>query len=191
MIFQRLERHITHVPGGSVFVEIGSDRYEGSTAELDRLAGLYLTRLITVDILPEAKCRLGGQLLNTEFVITNGTTWARGYQGPLIACLYLDNFDYMWNVNERYTNEHIRRQAEDYAKMGMEMTNQRCQQEHMTQMISLYPFLSKHAVVMFDDTYQINDCWVGKCGPAVVYLLAQGWNIVEQTRDTGVIMKKI
>ena len=191
MIFQRLERHITDVPTGSVFVEIGSDRYEGSTAELDRLAGVYKTRSITVDILPEAKQRLSGQLLNTEFVVADGAQWAQHYQGPSIACLYLDNFDYMWNVDERYTNEQIKRQAEDYAKMGMRMTNQNCQQQHMSQMISLYPHLTQDAVVMFDDTYMINDCWIGKCGPCVVYLTALGWTVVEQTQDTGVIMKKI
>lgn len=191
MIFQQLERHITQVHSGSVFVEIGSDRYEGSTTELDRLAGVYQTRLITVDILPNARQRLSRQLINTEFVVADGAQWARNYDGPPIACLYLDNFDYMWNINEKYTNEHIKRQVEDYANMGIQMTNQNCQQQHMSQMVGLYPHLAQDAVVMFDDTYLLNDCWIGKCGPCVVYLQALGWTVIEQTRDTGVIMKKI
>jgi hypothetical protein len=51
--------------------------------------------------------------------------------------------------------------------------------------------LTPTAVVAFDDTYCWNDCWVGKCGPAVVYMLASGWRVVEQTLDCGVILKKI
>lgn len=191
LIFQRLKSHITDVPPDSIFVEIGSDRYEGSTEELNRLAGMYQTRLITVDILPEASKRLSRQLTNTEFVVAAGAQWTRDYSGPPIACLYLDNFDYMWSVDEQYTNEHIRRQLEDYRLLGLQMTNQNCQQEHMSQMIGLYPHLTQDAVVMFDDTYLLNDCWIGKCGPAVVYLQAQGWTVVEQTTDCGVIMKKI
>jgi hypothetical protein len=189
MIYQKIESYISHVPSGSVFVEIGSDRYEGSTAELDRLAGLYQSKLITVDILPEARHRLADQLTNTEFVIDDGKQWAMNYQGPSIACLYLDNFDYIWNTMEN-TNIHIHKQIEDYAARGVQMTNQNCQIEHLTQLIYLYPHLLPDSVVMFDDTYLHNDCWTGKCGPGVVYLQAQGWKILEHTTDTGVILKR-
>jgi hypothetical protein len=42
---------------------------------------------------------------------------------------------------------------------------------------------------MFDDTYRYNDCWIGKCGPAVVYLLALGFEIVrDEEREFGIIM---
>lgn len=189
MIFKKLESCISNVPAGSVFVEIGSDRFEGSTAELDRLAGSYQTKLITVDILPEARQRLSGQLVNTEFVVASGRSWAKLYQGPPISVLYLDNFDYIWDTKEN--NPHIYRQVADYASRGIQMTNQTCQIEHMAQMIHLYPHLTTDAVVMFDDTYRINDCWVGKCGPCVVYLLSQGYEILHTTTDCGVIMKKI
>jgi hypothetical protein len=191
MIFKKLESYITHVPVGSVFVEIGSDRYEGSTAELDRLAGVYQSKLITVDMLPEAQNRLSGQLTNTEFVIDDGKQWAINYQGPPIACLYLDNFDYNWDINEN-SNMYIHKQIADYAERGVQMTNQNCQIEHLAQMIYLYTHLLPDAVVMFDDTYLYNDCWIGKCGPAVVYLQALGWKILNHTTDSGcgIILKR-
>jgi len=187
-IYQRLEQYVLPQVQG-VFVEIGSDRGEGSTHALDQLAGSRGTRLVTVDILTNAQRNLAAELSNTDFVIASGSEWARQYNGPPISCLYLDNFDYIWDINENHKPTQI--QMAEYADRGETMTNQNCQIEHMAQMIALYPHLATDAVVMFDDTYQINDCWIGKCGPAVVFLQAQGWSIVERTLDCGVILKKI
>jgi len=188
-IFKKLEPHIVNVDPGSVFVEIGSDRGEGSTHELDRLAGEHSVRLITVDILPNAKQHLQSALPNTDFVVASGSEWAQQYQGAPIACVYLDNFDYIWDNNK---TGHIptQQQMAEYAGRGKTMTNQNSQIEHMAQMLGLYPHLAPGAVVMVDDTYQVNDCWIGKCGPVVVFLQAQGWSIVERTLDCGVILKK-
>lgn len=188
-IFKKLESHIIDPAPGSVFVEIGSDRGEGSTRELDRLAKLHQTRLTTVDVLDNAQRHLACELTNTDFVIATGSEWARQYSGPPISCLYLDNFDYIWDINENHRPTQL--QMAEYADRGKTMTNQNSQIEHMAQMLALYPHLAPNAVVMFDDTYQINDCWIGKCGPAVVFLQAQGWSIIERTTDCGVILKKI
>ena len=188
MIFKKLESYVTDIPAGSVFVEIGSDRYEGSTTELDRLAGIHHTKLITVDVLPDAKQRLEHQLINTEFVISDGRIWANQYTGPAIACLYLDNFDYNWDINNH--ENFVSKQITEYSQRGVSMNNQMCQIEHMAQLLALYKHLTPDAVVMFDDTYQYNDCWIGKCGPAVIYLLTQGWKILAQSSDCGAIMKK-
>lgn len=185
-IYKKLDSYISSVLSDSIFVEIGSDRWKGSTYELDRMAGRHSTRLVSVDILPDAKNRLEHRLSNTDFVIANGTVWAQEYRGPSISCLYLDNFDYIYDVNE--INSSIEKQKSMYAEAGIVMNNQNCQVVHMSQMISLYPYLTENAVVMFDDTYRINDCWVGKCGAAVIFLLAQGWHIKEKTTDCGVVM---
>lgn len=190
-IFRKLEQVLCAPESGSVFVEIGSDRYEGSTAELDRLAKIYGLRLISVDIVADSQQRLSQQLTNTEFVIDVGSAWALSYSGPGISCLYLDNFDYIWDINsDPISHVPTRQQMQQYAERGQVMTNQNCQAEHMKQMLALYPYLSPNAVVMFDDTYKINDCWIGKCGPAVVFLLAQGWQIVADSLDCGVILSR-
>lgn len=186
-IFRKLESYIAAEPG-SVFVEIGSDRGEGSTYELDRLAGLHNTKLITVDVLTTAKQHFESQLSHTDFVIASGGTWAQKYSGPPISVLYLDNFDYNWDINEDHKPTKI--QMAEYASRGETMNNQNSQVEHMTQMLALYSHLTADAVVMFDDTYQVNDCWIGKCGPAVVYLLACGWEVVHRTTDCGVILTR-
>ena len=189
-IYKKIGAHVE--PGGSgVFVEIGSDRGEGSTVYLNNLAAQHNTKLITVDITAKARHTLGAQLTNTEFVVATGSDWANDFAitDLDIDVLYLDNFDYIWDINN--ISRPIQIQMHEYSQRGVAMTNQACQIEHLRQLMLLYPRLTTNAVVAFDDTYCWNDCWVGKCGPAVVYMLASGWRVVEQTLDCGVILKKI
>ena len=100
LIFKQIKNYIK--PGPGVYVEIGSDRGEGSTRELDELAQHNNTKLITVDISQQARNRLQNQLPRAEFVVADGATWARefAYTKTQIACLYLDNFDYIWDINQ-------------------------------------------------------------------------------------------
>lgn len=187
-VYQHIGSYIK--PGLGLFVEIGSDRGEGSTAWLDALAAEHNTKLITVDISSKARGHLESKLNNTEFVVQAGSDWADDFytSGQGIAVLYLDNFDYIWDINE--VRPAIQIQMADYADRGTPMTNQACQVEHLKQLMLLYPCLTSNAVVAFDDTYCYNDCWIGKCGPAVVYLLASGWEVVHQTLDCGVILTR-
>jgi hypothetical protein len=189
-IYKDINNFLPQTPRG-VFVEIGSDRGEGSTHTLAELAQQHNTRLITVDISSKAQSRLSHTLPNTDFVVASGSVWARDFANTHtnIAVLYLDNFDYIWDIDS--VSAAIRQQMHDYAGQGIVMSNQNCQIEHMRQMVALTPLLSSDAVVAFDDTYCVNDCWIGKCGPAVVYLQSLGWTVVHQTLDCGVIMKKL
>lgn len=187
-VFQAIEQYTQTVCPGSIFVEIGSDRWEGSTKELDRLAGLHNTRLISVDISPDALRRLAGICHHTDFIVAKGSEWANDYQGPNIACLYLDNFDYIWDVKE--VHEPTEQQKKEYLARGEVLTNENSQIEHLKQMLALYHYLDDQAVVMVDDTYQHNGCWIGKCGAVVVFLMAHGWRIVHRSRDSGLILTR-
>lgn len=188
-VYQHIGTYI-HSTANGVFVEIGSDRGEGSTAWLDALAAEHSKKLITVDISGKARGHLESKLTNTEFVVQSGSDWADDFahNSTDIDVLYLDNFDYIWDINE--VRPAIQIQMADYASRGTPMTNQACQIEHLKQLMLLYPCLTSTAVVAFDDTYCYNDCWIGKCGPAVVYLLACGWEVVHQTLDCGVILTR-
>lgn len=188
-IYQHIEKFVRATPHG-LFVEIGSDRWEGSTTCLDNLAQKHNTKLISVDIVPDAQRRLQHSCPNTEFVVGIGSKWSADFasNNPEISVLYLDNFDYIWDVNS--ISPEIEKQILEYSRRGIKMTNENCQTEHLAQLLELYPCLVRDAVVAFDDTYCDNGCWVGKCGPAVVYLLAKGWKVVHQTLDCGVILTK-
>jgi hypothetical protein len=182
-----IECYIDNIPNDSVIVEIGSDRGDGSTNELDELARKYNTKLISVDIRDNLK-NLINNANNTEFVVAKGSTWAKSYSGAPIAVLLLDNFDYNWDVNN--TPDWIQKQIDEYKEFGLEMTNNNCQIEHMSQLLSLYKHLTQDAVVIFDDTHTINGCWVGKSGPGVVFLQAHGWKILEHNEYSAVILKR-
>jgi hypothetical protein len=187
-VFKEIKNYIQ--PGPGVYVEIGSDRGEGSTQELAELAQCNNTTLVTVDISDRARGRLQYQLPNVEFVVADGATWAHEFalSHTDIACLYLDNFDYIWDINE--VRPAIKMQMHEYASRGVAMTNQRCQLEHMRQIVGLYSLLTPHATVVLDDTFLKNDCWMGKSAGVVLYLLANNWQVVHQTLDCGVILQR-
>jgi hypothetical protein len=108
--------------------------------------------------------------------------------GAPISLLYLDNFDYNYNVD--CTPEFVLQQIELYKnKFNLEMTNQNCQVEHLSQLINLYPYLCENCLVGFDDTFQSNGCWVGKNGPGVLYLLTKQWHIVHQDKRFLIMCK--
>lgn len=189
-IFKKINQYFEPSANG-VLVEIGSDRGEGSTGHLAALAAQHQKRLISVDVLPDAKRKLAEKFDNVDFVVATGSDWADDFAHTWcgIDALYLDNFDYIWDINN--VRPAIQMQMHEYSQRGVIMTNQACQTEHLRQLMLLYPCLGPTALVAFDDTYCWNDCWVGKCGAAVVYLMACGWQVVDQTLDCGVIMKKV
>lgn len=80
--------------------------------------------------------------------------------------------------------------SERYKDFGFEFSNNNCQIEHLKQLLFLHPFFTDDCLIVFDDTFEFNDCWVGKNGPGVVFLQTQGFEIIFKKHD-GVIMKKI
>ena len=183
-IYQSVRSHLPETCTG-VFVEIGSDRGEGSTGFLYNVAVQKHTKLISVDIDPRA--RLRNDPVGPEYVTADAGTWTLKFDQP-ISLLYLDNFDYIWDIASVAPAQQA--QMAQYAARGQTMTNQNCQIAHMQQLLNLYDLLLPDCVVVMDDTYCVNDCWIGKCGPGVVFLRAQGWHIVDQSLDCGVILSR-
>jgi hypothetical protein len=195
MIQKHSHNFLTKVDIDSVFVEIGSAFYEeGSTNYFGNLAQQYGTILHTVDInSTEVRNPHPAIVRHTGF----GFEWCANYGntiGKKISCLYLDNFDYIWDIEQikRDPNDWIAQQVRNYkSKYNIDMNNNACQVEHMNQILLLTPYLADNCVITVDDTYTINDCWVGKCGPVVVYLQTQGFKIVRHINSTyEVILKR-
>ena len=186
MIFQRVKEFVPDCTD-TIWLEIGSDRYEGSTLFLAELAAQQNVSLYSVDIDTAARRRIGHPAIVWQQAL--GSEWCKDTLpkvGKKISLLYLDNFDYNWDVNKY--NENVARQQQEYqSRFGISMNNQACQIEHMSQMVHCLPHMADHSVVMCDDTYLLNDCWVGKCGGVVIWLLSLGWNL-EIVRDCGVIL---
>lgn len=256
--YKNIKQFLTDVDHDTVFVEIGSERGDGSTLYLADLALENHVKLISVDVddvlarhgqdqkinpkrfwrrfynrikdsaWPDASDSIDGlpddikqecidihgwrdqerYMLDhnaavkeseptTTYTLENhpaltlvqdrGSSWCEKYSvssGKKISCLYLDNFDYI------YEGMDCTRQIEEYQReFGLAMSNQNCQVEHFTQFLHLVDCLDQHCVVALDDTYQHNGCWIGKSGPVVVYLLAMGWEIV-YNQHLFVILKR-
>jgi hypothetical protein len=173
-----------------VIVEIGSDRWEGSTSYFADLANTHKSRLITVDLDPEAYHRViksvnKDHLERVEFVCANGVYWSQRPMSKKIKVLYLDNFDWDWEADT--PSDSIRQQQAWYQKMGMKMTNLNCQTSHLNQMISLMKYMAVRNIVCIDDTYEYNGVYIGKGGAVVPYLLVHGYQILA-SKDYGVIL---
>lgn len=187
---QALLKSISTIEPNSVFVEIGSDRGEGSTQYLADLAQTYGTILCTVDIDNHAQQTIQHQ--HIKFFVEPGSSWVKNTWPDVakkISLLHLDNFDWIWDIND--IPPWIAHQIIKYqTKFNIEMTNEHCQQEHLEQLLGLVPWLADECLVLMDDTFLHNGGWTGKCGPGVVYLKTHGFRVVKLLPTNGVVLAR-
>jgi len=189
-LYQQVGQHLSGAFPGEVIVEIGSDRWEGSSAYFADLANTHDMRFITVDLDPGAELRLRKTVLSdhthlVEFVQAEGTQWTVKYQDSKIRVLYLDNFDWDWRTDRQ--QQMIQNQVQWYQQQGLVMNNINSQTAHITQMVNLLPHMTDRCVVCVDDTYEYNGVFIGKGGAVVPYLIGQGFGILA-AENYGVIL---
>jgi hypothetical protein len=186
-LYQQVDAFLPEPAQDHAMVEIGSDRWEGSTLFFADLAQQQNVCFHSIDLDPDVKRRIHHH--HIIYHTMDGLHWAKNILPHLslrVSVLYLDNFDYNWDINQ--WNDHINQQKTWYQTRGLTMDNQSCQVEHMKQLLGAWPYLGPGSVVVLDDTYTLNDCWVGKGGGCVIYMLSQGWKI-QVAEEFGVIMK--
>lgn len=189
-LYQQVGQYLSGKFPGEVIVEIGSDRWEGSSAYFADLANTHGMRFVSVDLDSDARHRLRKTVALdhahlTEFVQSEGTRWTADYNGPTIRVLYLDNFDWDWRTDRQ--EQMIQDQIAWYREKGMVMNNINCQTAHITQMVNLLSYMAAQCVVCIDDTYEYNGVYLGKGGAVVPYLLGQGFGRLA-AKDYGVIL---
>lgn len=178
---------VGRIPPDTVWVEIGSERGEGSTISLAQQAERYGTVLHSVDISDHCQRTVQHPALTCH--VAKGSVWTKNYQSLVhrpISVLHLDNFDWIWNqsVIDNWIQDQIKTYRKDYSEV---MDNRRCQTEHLAQMIDLVPWLSQDCMIIMDDTFLKDGVWTGKCGAAAVYLETLGFEVV-YISDGGTIM---
>ena len=187
-LYTETEKYLGNVKD-TVFLEIGSDRYEGSTIYFANLARRLGAEFHTVDIVEKYKKPFEGLSINWHTAA--GSAWCTNELPKInkpVSCVYLDNYDYNWNVLDK-TNKMINKQIDFYRdNLNIDMNNTDCQIEHLKQAMAIFKYLTKDATVVCDDTYLWNDCWVGKCGAAVTWLLCNNYVIAEH-RENVVFLK--
>ena len=184
-----LFENIGAVESSTVWLEIGSERGEGSTLALAGQAQRWGTVLHSVDISDSCYRNVRHPALICH--VSRGSDWAKNYGINIdrsISLLHLDNFDCIWDVYniQKYIRDQIKSYADNFGEI---MNNRRCQIEHLLQVLHLQSWLSPDCMVVMDDTYLYNGSWTGKCGAAAVYLEIQGFELVH-TDNGGTIMVK-
>lgn len=172
------------------FLEIGSDRGDGSTGLLVSLANHFNKKLYSVDIdndiIEKNKIKFQG----VEFICQTGEEFLDNNLDKKFTVVLLDNFDWQWNP---HNPEHwIQAQKEKYQNQyQVSMTNVNSQKAHLLQSIKLTNMLTKKSIVICDDTYYIKECgvYVGKCGAAIPYLESIGFKI-RNSENHGVVLTR-
>jgi len=187
-----LAKNLQQIEPDSIFVEIGSNRGEGSTKFLADLAQKHGTVLHTVDLDKEKANAFDHPSI--VWHTGKGSRWTKTKYPPdigkKISLLYLDNFD--WNYWPTETPDWVYRQIEEYKeKFDIEMNNENSKQEHLAQAMNSLPWLSDSATVLCDDTFQIDGKWDGKCGLVVPYLQQFGFCVTAAIRYTGVMLSRV
>ena len=122
----------------------------------------------------------------TKFIHCDGTEWTKTCKHQ-ISVLYLDNFDWIWEVGAQ--DKMIEEQRVWYQERGLTMNNMTCQVAHLTQMQNLLPHMTDNSIVCIDDTILHNGVYTGKGGAVVPYLLMNGFEIL-LSEDYGIIMRR-
>lgn len=182
--FQTLGKY-RHLIKGAV-LEVGSDRFEGSTAHFASICKELGVPFYSVDCEPGAHERAKSVPGTNAFLATGEafleTEWPKINQstGSRFSFVFLDNFDFLiksfkweWEGQTRQT----------YQNLGLELNNENSQKAHLAQAQLVQPWLEQDAIIGFDDTWQKPDgTFDGKGGTAVPWLLEQGYFILEQGR---------
>jgi len=160
----------------NIVIEIGSENGEGSSLWLHSWATERNLEFYSIDV--EHNDR-ETNYPDINWIVTNsGSDWCKSVLPSLnkkIKVLYLDNFDWISDSNK--SESFIQKQIKDYAKRGVIMNNQNCQEEHRLQVEYCLPFLDEQSVVIMDDTYYDNTCLVGKCATAIPLLQLHGFQM--------------
>jgi hypothetical protein len=189
-----LAKNLQQIEPNSIFLEIGSERGEGSTKFLADLAQKFGTVLHTVDLDKQKANAFDHPSI--VWHTGKGSEWVKTEYpkiGKKISLVYLDNFD--WNHWPRVKGHWVQTQIAEYKeKFNIEMNNENSKQEHLEQVINLLPWLSDSSTVLCDDTFQVDGTrggkWDGKCALALPYLQQFGFNIADTILFTGVMLSR-
>ncbi len=174
---------------GGAIVEVGSDRGEGSTRFLAALANRTQRPFFSVDFSEEGYLNARqacGPCAHRERWLEDADGFAAaaaaaGMERELIAVAYLDNYDwtYPWTTAMSYKLQQHR----DYQQQGLSLSNAKSQETHLRQAMAVEVRCTERCFVLFDDTWAgaAAGLYNGKGGRAVGYLMAKGFEVVQQS----------
>lgn len=184
---------------GSSIVEIGCVRdrseFESGTSSTHFFSQLALllpdVNFFSVDFSSEA-FTLSRAVLDTfegsnlHAIESDGKKFLEEFDLALkIGCLYLDNFDVIYN--DKHKESLMRRVGNAYELHKEKITNARSAEVHLEQVLAAERHLAPKHVIIFDDSKIMEGKWWGKGALAIPYLLEKDYKIFTQS-DDGVLL---
>ena len=178
MQFEEIYNHIDKIDIVHDILEIGSDRTDGSTPVLAKIARDTNKILYSVDMDPK------NISINTEkykddpvkFYNLKGEDFLDQNKDLKFSIVLLDNFDWNWDPYNMpdWMEYLISSYKEDF---NLEMNNVNSQQAHLLQCLKLTDMFAEQCMVICDDTWweDKKGIYLGKCGAAIPYLLSLGF----------------
>jgi glycosyltransferase involved in cell wall biosynthesis len=178
--FQTLNKY-KHMVKGAV-LEVGSDRFEGSTSFFSDICKTINVPFYSVDVEPGANERARAVVGDKAYLMT-GEDFMRKVAPTLdtkFSFVFLDNFDFLIKSFKWEWKDHT---EAVYNSLGMALNNENSQKAHLEQAQLVQPYLTPDVIIGFDDTWQKPDgTFDGKGGTAIPWLLENGYFIIEQGR---------
>lgn len=203
--YRNAEQFLDKIDKG-VWVEIGTERGEGSTRFFAGLAKDRATKFYGVDAMADQiekstkLLEVDGKLPDhIELVNALGEEFLENLTQTIgddkISLVYLDNFDwdYWLGIQEEAFVAGVKKRYVD--EMNIEMTNLNSQRAHLLQAMWLNTMIADNALVICDDTWYHphEGIFSGKCSGAIPFLLTQGFEILHTDgyrQNSGVILGK-
>jgi len=189
MEFSRINNYIDKILITDDILEIGSDRGEGSTAVLGKIAYDANKILHSVDMNQELITDNMQKYVADpiKFYNLKGEDFLDQNSHLKFSVVLLDNFDWIWNPLD--IPDWIENQISDYKNnYDLEMNNLNSQKTHLMQSIKLTNMLADQCIIICDDTWFIYEQGIfsGKCGAAIPYLISLGFSFYHE--PWGVIL---
>ena len=203
--YRNVEKYLDKIDRG-VWVEIGTERGEGSTRFFADLAKTHATKFFAVDADPD-QIAISSELLKVNGVIPEyiNVINAKGedFLGDLsqtigdekISLAYLDNFDWDYWLG-RQEEPFVAGVKQNYIdKMQVEMTNMNSQVTHLAQAMWLVHMMADNSIIICDDTWfhPHEGVFIGKCSAAIPYLILNGYEIIHNEgyrQNSGAILAR-
>lgn len=189
--FKLFDQVVSQLDQNRLFVEIGSDRGSGSTQYLANLARITHNDFISVDVDPVfcgpavQTAHMSGETFVAEKLPTMNKN---------ICLVYLDSVDW---IKQPMTLRKGQGSVDEYNlinqysfRQGMELNNVNSSLSHLKQIAGMLPFMDDQCVVIFEQTWfhAAFDTFLGKGGPAVYLLMAEGFNLLSATWKEQYVM---
>lgn len=157
---------------GEVILEVGSERGDGSSAYLAKLAGERNVPFISID--PDPETAQKALDVGATVIVTLAEDYLPHWDFGPPRFVWADGHDwpYSWHTP---TDEHMQRCVERYRHWGAQVTREASAAAHLALVRALEVVAPPGCVVAFDDTWRCDLQWQGKGMTAVPWLAERGW----------------